>query len=281
MKTQLIAEIRAFMEKTIGKSVFLLAKIVDSLLPKRKSNSHRKTSNKDVTTSKVVSAYNTHIFGKKAYEHFEYSTPRRDGGIYACMPYKEPEIRRAVWNFKYYLHKESLRLFACIMVDELVAHLTNRLTDLPLSSPALLIYSPSSSYCAGKKAFDQMRELSLEIEKLLGSGSKKPFMQICTDAVQVTKNDKGQHFGTRAERLQWSRERYCLSPAFTSHVKNLGPSVHIICIDDILTTGATFLAITNLLTSNLTGKKVRVDCFALCFTELGNKTQMKKMSHAL
>ena len=180
----------------------------------------------------------------------------------AFFSYHDASVKAPIWDFKYKLRERALDELAGLMADELIAHLTDSLSDACFQGPAYLIYCPSSSFAAGKKAWDHMEKLSLQIESLINP--KFPFLYICTNAVQVRSTDESQHEGTKGQRLKWSTERYGLSPAFQAALR---PDIRIICIDDIITTGSTLRAVRQLLTD---AGMNRIDSFAFCFTSLLN-----------
>lgn len=199
------------------------------------------------------------LFGSVPYT---YSAAHPSGLTYALMAYQDRAIKRCIWDFKYKLEKDSLEFFTRLMADELVAHLSDTMGNMPLCAPALVIYCPSSSFAAGERSWDQMRELSLGIEDLMNP--EYPFIRICIDAIQTAEKKESQHSGTKSQRLLWSKQRYSPSPAFLNYIRSR-EAMHIICIDDIVTTGGTFSAVRNILRE---AGLQRVDCFALCFTEL-------------
>jgi len=173
--------------------------------------------------------------------------------MHSCLSYHEPLIKKAIWNFKYFLNPEDTRALAEIMHDEILSHLTDRLHQgsfLADSRPTCIIYVPSSSKHAGTKDFDHMKELSKCLETLchepMQSLSKSqhglPY-QVIHDALSICSSGRSgvQHAGSRKDRMRWSADKYRLTPEAELMLQAADPA-YIVCIDDVTTTGATLAA---------------------------------------
>jgi predicted amidophosphoribosyltransferase len=75
------------------------------------------------------------------------------------LPYRNPYIKKAIWNFKYHKSKKEIKTFSDILSDELIAQVVDNVSTLPLRNPVPLLYPPSTSYILGKKSFDHMNIL--------------------------------------------------------------------------------------------------------------------------
>lgn len=175
-------------------------------------------------------------------------------GVYTFFSYKDPLMKRLVWDFKYKLDPVALESFTEVMADEIIARLSDTLIDM---RPSLLVYAPSSSFASSKRKWDQMKELSIRLEPYLES-----FAHICIDAVDISNEHRSQHSGGRYERIKWSKDRYTLSTSFLEHIKDA--HARVLCIDDIVTTGSTLSAIKMLLNAH---GITEVDCLAICTAE--------------
>jgi predicted amidophosphoribosyltransferase len=187
--------------------------------------------------------------------------------------YKNPAIKRSIWNAKYYKDPACLDFLAGAWSDELISDMTDRVGGFSLSQLArkLILHPPSSSHAKGEKDFDQM---ILLVEKMINDFSLDNFYIYLRGSVvhsagssenalselglgEASKSEvskgvlpESQHKGNRAQRIVWSKNRFRLSgetsaileKLYTSDCKT-GPVVRVICIDDILTTGATMVSV--------------------------------------
>lgn len=253
------------------------AVFIDTLLPRLTSPSHN-----FIHELEKINLYR--VFSENSYSYINKN--RKDIQTYSFFNYKDPIIKKTIWGFKYKLDAKSLEAFSHILFDEVIAHLFDTASLITFSIPTFIVYCPSSSYISGKKHFDQMKELSLYIEKL--QNPSQPFFSTCCDAINVL-STKDQHLGTKIERLAWAKNKYKTTNNFRNIIEKFLYShrfkndpglnsdtkthidIHIICIDDILTTGATLKAVnTALLASqNYTDNfNIHITNFTLCFTEL-------------
>lgn len=192
------------------------------------------------------------------------------------LHYQEGETKRLIWRFKYFLDNEPLRVCTYILYDQLVADASDRVHKIPFRTPYLLLHYPSSTYFKGKKQFDHMKELTLLLDSL--QDSQKPFFLCCTHAILPNQNKadelESQHTGSRKQRFVWSKKRFVLSPQFEDFIQRrlkttyafdyestkTHPS-HLYCIDDIVTTGASMNAVTEILQKKY---NVHVSKFCIC-----------------
>ncbi len=203
--------------------------------------------------------------------------------------YRNLEIKRLVWQFKYYKNKasrEALEILGDHLYDELVSIVSDRICAIPFQKSVVLVHCPSSTYFKGEKDFDHMKELLLYIDYVGNTHSKgfierqsTNFFTICTHAIlpnlKSGTQKQAQHFGNRAERFKWSKDRFIISERFEEYFRQSvieNPLVeqqmaykphipYIYCIDDVVTTGASFEAISAMLQCKL---GVNVNCVALC-----------------
>ncbi len=217
----------------------IMAIIIDALLPRKIARGLKRGSQlsevKRMNMKRIFSPIPFSLHGKDVYQPI------------ALFKYKDACMKRCLWNFKYYLDPAALFLFADIYSDEIIAMLGDTVSALPISSPAHIIHAPSSSFMSGKRAWDQMHELSKAISDRMNADH--PFALFISNALlfnDIRFTAKSQHESSRTERLNSSRDKFCLSNEFFQIL-----SVHrdgkVICLDDVTTTGATFSALSRLI----------------------------------
>lgn len=179
--------------------------------------------------------------------------------IQYALTYQNPEIKRLIWKFKYYLHQDALEMCANVLYDQLIADISDTISKIPFQKPYILVHCPSSTYFKGLKKFDHMKELTLRMDAL--QDSHNPFFTCCIHA--IVPNERyafgldSQHTGTRAERLAWAKQRFELSESFVQYMRDVvadskqnTPDL-IYCIDDVVTSGASMKAISQMLQEKL------------------------------
>lgn len=192
--------------------------------------------------------------------------------ILYTLEYRNELVKRTIWLFKYYLNKNALRACTYILYDQLIADVSDRINKLPFRVPHALIHCPSSTYFRGDKSFDHMKELVLLLDSF--QSVDDPFFICCSHAVLpkqevtsgISKNEHTpQHLGTRRQRFEWSKKRFIISPTFEKYIERGAqedlPTTHIYCIDDVVTTGASMEAISNILEQKF---DVQVMKFCIC-----------------
>lgn len=279
MRTLLVYPTEPTMKTCLLTKIYDIAvKTLDAFFP-RKNN----------FTSGLKKAYDINYKRLCAVKPYSYIQSNK----YCLLPYSDEIIKNLMWRFKYHRNAEATNFFANIMADELISLFSDTLNFSPISMPTFVAYCPSSSYASGKKEWDHMKELTLLLEKRCTSF--QPHLYICIDALEVNgekvtnkqnvagHSDMGeikqQHTGTRKERITWAKNKYRLSLNFKNHLQQLSrvhqvhelntvhqvaKNVHIICIDDIYTTGATMQAALTALEAIPTCKTTAI---TLCFTE--------------
>lgn len=186
--------------------------------------------------------------------------------VFYSLRYKDAHTKKVLWKFKYYLDPEALRICTYILYDQLVADASDRVTKIPFCAPYIVLHYPSSSYFKGKKKFDHMKELTLLLDSL--QNMNEPFFICCTHTIlpnqnvgqnNAWQNLQSQHTGSRRQRFEWSKQRFVLSPDFEKFMRNLREDIY--CIDDIVTTGASMQAVSDILKDKY---NVKVSKFCIC-----------------
>lgn len=199
--------------------------------------------------------------------------------VFYSLMYRDAETKRVLWKFKYYLEPEAFRICTHILYDQLVADTSDRVAHIPFRTPYIILHYPSSSYFNGKKKFDHMKELLLLLDSL--QDAHNPFFTCCTHAILPNQNSEhdleSQHAGSRRQRFEWSKQRFVLSPDFEKFMEchqkgiqdsnqgivhtNVSYTSHIYCIDDVVTTGASLQAVSDILQEKY---NVKVSKFCIC-----------------
>ncbi len=166
--------------------------------------------------------------------------------------YREACIKPFLWQIKYYDDRRFLKLASDMWSDELIAFHAEQAfakrQERALDEKFMLIHPPSSGHALGTKSFDQMDSV---IQTMMSQTSLGNFYARFSDALEYRRKDIApQHSGNRRERMSWTEGKFRLSEDFIKTLRERegkGQRVHIICIDDIMTTGATFRAIERLI----------------------------------
>ena len=190
------------------------------------------------------------------------------------LRYREAGAKMLIWKFKYFLNPEALRICTYILYDQLIADASDRVAQIPFRIPHVLLHYPSSTYFKGKKKFDHMKELTLLLDSM--QHTLTPFFVCCTHAVLPNKDFSrqtdgrgadanayagAQHTGSRTQRFKWSKERFVLSKTFEMYMESHPEVRHIYCIDDVVTTGASMHAVSNMIEKKFA---VEVRKFCIC-----------------
>ena len=201
----------------------------------------------------------------------------------ALLPYQNKLVKKILWDFKYYFKPYAVSFCKEILYDELISDMSDRIKSIPFSKPRLVVHCPSSTFFRGEKSFDHMKELLRVIENEQNSVS--PFFTACVHAIVPHLDmQKAQHLSSRAERLILAQSRFIFSKEFIRFMKTYishsatgakyaaqahttlsGLADTIYCIDDVMTTGATFAAINHLFKKEFedTNRSIKVQCIAL------------------
>jgi hypothetical protein len=216
----------------------LFGRLIDLIFPKNLSAwSAGKTRGRAKIETEALNYHEvSEELEKKEYEGKTYA------GIAYFMKYKNPLVKKAIWQFKYYLNPQAFMECTYILYDELVAEVSDRVTRIPFRGPSPLIHCPSSTYFKGEKKFDHMKELTLALENL--QDPAMPFFISCIHAILPNMrmdpeeyevrpirvdapnavDAKAQHMGTRKERFEWARQRFIISEKFEKYLmENLSP----------------------------------------------------------
>lgn len=153
--------------------------------------------------------------------------------ITAIFDYQNPVIRKVIWRFKYRNARGIAKCFGARLYEEVINELGDELdaSIMPLvANSFLLVPIPLHSKRFRERGYNQSELLAREIVKY---DTGKMF-QIETRALKRTQNTKPQ---AKSEKRASRFKNLC--GAFTA-TPSIVRGKHIILIDDVTTTGATF-----------------------------------------
>jgi len=143
--------------------------------------------------------------------------------IESIFSYKDPLIKKLIWELKFKRNKRIAKLFAEILREELIAYKAD--ADLFSNTDIIIIPISSSKSRARKKGFNQT--------ELVATFLKKDFPVVSDVLVRRHQDIPQSHIKNRAKRLE--NVRGC----FTIKNEHLLVNKHVILFDDVTTPGAT------------------------------------------
>jgi len=153
--------------------------------------------------------------------------------ITAIFDYQNPVIRKVIWRFKYRNARDVAKCFGARLYEEVLNELGDELdaSIMPLNANSfLLVPIPLHNKRLRERGYNQSELLAREI---IRHDNAKIF-QIETKALKRTQNTKPQ---AKSEKRASRFKNLC--GAFTA-TPSIVRGKHIILIDDVTTTGATF-----------------------------------------
>jgi competence protein ComFC len=147
----------------------------------------------------------------------------------AVFSYKEPMVKKLVWQLKYMGNEEAARLMAEVLHQEILAIMEDWLSFEDFKDP-ILIPVPLSKKKLVARGYNQTEMIIKEMEIL---DESKNF-QALYDVLRKKKETKDQtSLKTKKERLSNLKDSFSLSNKREIKDRN------VIIIDDVVTTGAT------------------------------------------
>lgn len=157
--------------------------------------------------------------------------------IYTLFSYKNPLVRRAIWELKYRGNKKIASLLSRLLYKEMIG-ITGKIKLLSGNEKIILIPIPSSERRFKEKGFNQTYLLGENIEKI----DARKIFSVDTSILKKTRETKTQvSIRNRNERLKNLEGAFSLTPG-----KQISERT-IFLIDDVTTTGATFSEARNVL----------------------------------
>ncbi len=155
---------------------------------------------------------------------FEPSTSSH--AIHSLLPYRNPIVRKSIWQLKYYRNERIVSHLANILHSFLLEELTDLVSFEGFWAP-MIIPMPISSVRRSERGYNQC-EFLLEYLRKLSSE-----FDIRTDILSKTRNTPHQTKLNRKERLR--NIHGCFSILDPRCIRDR----NIILIDDVVTTGST------------------------------------------
>ena len=148
----------------------------------------------------------------------------------ALFAYRDPLIRRLIWEIKYHVSPKAIALAAEILAADLAEEIAERALFDGLSG-VLLVSIPASSSRAAERGGDSLTLIATRTAQILGG--------VCAHAPRAlykTRDTKPQTtLGNRAERLKNVVGSFAIREGVAVRDRD------VIVLDDVTTTGSTFL----------------------------------------
>lgn len=165
---------------------------------------------------------------REAARHRAASLPEHSPDTLVLFDYKNPLVRRAVWELKYRGNVKIAELLATCVYEELAEELAERKSLTHFDTP-LLIPIPLSKKRERERGFNQCELLADALQKCDGGN----FFEVRKDILVKIRDTESQTKKNRAERL------LNLKDCFAIHQPESVAGENVILLDDVLTTGAT------------------------------------------
>lgn len=141
----------------------------------------------------------------------------RDG----LLPYHDPRVKALVWELKYYRNRRALSLAGILLAEHVADIAAEEMRDI------LLVPIPMHRTSRLARGFDHAHELCKEIARRIERCSVAPLLRKTRET-------------PRQATLPAEARRMNLSGAFAAHAPEHPLYAHVVVIDDVTTTGATF-----------------------------------------
>lgn len=151
---------------------------------------------------------------------------------WSMWSYKDPLVKEAIWQIKYYENENLVHLLSHTCAQYLETH-------IPQNTPVLIIPVPLSKKRLAERGFNQADHIAHTIYTHL----QKTFPLLMYDNTLV---EKTVHTESQTKKNKYDR-RINLQGSFTITPHTYPLHTHILLIDDVITTGATTDEITHVL----------------------------------
>jgi len=145
-------------------------------------------------------------------------------GVTSLFQYKDPLIKQMVWLLKYKRDVRVAKLFASVLYDYLMEELSDEIV-FSENVRIMVVPLPLSKKRERKRGYNQMKLITNELQKL---GE----FTVSTDTLMKKKH-------TAPQTSLSKREDRALNIKGAFEVQGSLENVHIILLDDVLTTGST------------------------------------------
>lgn len=185
--------------------------------------------------------------------------------------YADPYIRKIILEIKRNSKYTEAHALCVTVQDHLIQIIQTHKREFHVSHN-ILIYVPSSAQILRLKKFDHMEELLRRDTNSFKT--LQNFFTIFLRGIEINEDkiQKSQHSLSRTERMKLSKDKFKVSKNLSAYISQHNihntsheHTLHIYCIDDVTTTGATFGAIKSLFTQLESELNVHIDitCIAI------------------
>ncbi|MDO8603890.1 MAG: phosphoribosyltransferase family protein [bacterium] len=169
--------------------------------------------------------------------------PSKESFVSAVFSYQNQALRRLIWKFKYKNARGVAQYFGEALYHEILGALSEELL-LSKSERVLLVPIPLHKKRLHERGYNQSELLALEIMKCAKEQGGEEFFQIELGALIRTRKTKPQ-----AKKEKRSARFENLRGAFVCSDPSRVRGRTVILIDDVTTTGATFVSAKSALSS--------------------------------
>lgn len=149
-------------------------------------------------------------------------------GIYSLFHYKDPLVKQALWALKYRGSRPVAKLFATLLYETILEHISDALLFENVSEP-LLLSLPLSEQRLKERGWNQAELICEEIIKLY------PQLHYNKNILKKIKHTAPQTTLSRKERLLNLKNCFGIDSGALHLLQNR----NIILLDDVTTTGST------------------------------------------
>ncbi len=152
----------------------------------------------------------------------------------AILSYSIPEVHSSIYWFKYKRDKYTIKFLSGILLDEILALISDKLDGRHNITEWIVTFAPSTTFHRGDKKWDHNQDLFQEMKK----NSSFSFQKIFGVLDKEVKSNKKL---SREERQNISANKFTLLPT-----AKISPNSGLIIFDDVTTTGSTLKSLENL-----------------------------------
>lgn len=165
-----------------------------------------------------------------------------DRHIYACFDYRDPVIKRAIWNLKYYKRMHLANKLGVLLHESLI----EEISDMRIYSsgkPILVTPVPLSKSRKKTRGYNQAEQIAKSFCNYGNSYTENTFEMAHNVLSKVKDTSPQARIANRTKRLT------NIKGAFAINAPDKVKGRTIIVIDDVTTTGGTLLEIIKILKS--------------------------------
>ncbi len=185
-----------------------------------------------IYTSILDFCFGEEIFGEYSYDLLKQKSahvqPTSHPQMYACLPYQDPVVKKAIFEIKYRKNKRLAKIFGLLLMEKIIEACKEQ-------KEIVLIPLPAHKKRLSEYGFNQTLLLCEGILAHAHTYSNISF-SICT-ILKYKKESSDHKLMNREERISHSENQFIVSEKDTKYIAGK----NIILIDDVITTGSTCL----------------------------------------